>query len=344
MSATLGELAVRFGCELKGDPDTAVDSVGSLAEAGPRQIAFLANPRYRRQLADTRAAAVILEPSLADACPVASLLSGNPHVTYARIAVLLHPLPPPEPGVHPSAVVDPTAQLASDASIGPLAVIGARVAVGARAAIGPGCVIEAGASIGADTRLVANVTVCRGVTLGARCILHPGVVIGADGFGLARDGEGWIKVPQVGSVVIGDDVEIGANTTVDRGALEDTVLEDGVKLDNQIQIGHNVRVGAHTAIAACSGVSGSVTIGRRCMLGGMVGVVGHLSICDDVVITGLTMVSATIRKPGMYSSGFPAQETAVFRRNVARFRNLDRLLRELGARTRHADDTGQDDD
>jgi len=190
-------------------------------------------------------------------------------------------------------------------------------------------VVGAGAVIGAGSRLVANVTICAGVRLGARVLVHPGAVIGADGFGLAREPEGWIKVPQVGSVSIGDDVEIGANTTIDRGAIEDTVIEEGVKLDNQIQVAHNVRIGAHTVVAGCAGISGSTSIGRNCMIAGAVGIAGHLEIVDGVVITGLTMVSRSIHKPGVYSGALPLDEARRWRRNAARFRQLDALAKRV---------------
>jgi UDP-3-O-[3-hydroxymyristoyl] glucosamine N-acyltransferase len=344
MGASLGELAVRFGCELQGDPDVRVERVATLERAGPGELAFLANPRYRRYLARTRAGAVVLEPAFAAECPVPALVAPQPYATYARIAALLHREPVTAPGVDASAVVAAGARIDESATVGALAVIESGVVVGARAVVGPGCVIQRDASIGADTRLVARVTICHGVRLGERCVVHPGAVIGGDGFGFAPDRGSWLKVPQVGTVVIGDDVEIGSNTTIDRGAIDDTVIESGVKLDNQIQIGHNVHVGAHTAMAACVGVSGSVTIGARCMLAGAVGVAGHLSICDDVVVTGLSMVSSSIREPGVYSSGFPVQKAALFRRNLARFRNLDRLLRsEAGSRT-IAKKAEQDDD
>lgn len=329
MSFTLGELAVRFGCSLKGDPDARVSRVATLEDAGSDAVTFLANPKYRRYLSTTRAGAVIVEPRLADACPGAALVSANPYATYARIATLLHPAPAADPGTHPSAVVDAFAQIDPTAAIGPRAVIEAGVSVGPRTVIGPGCVVMRGTRIGADTRLVANVTLCHDVSVGERCLLHPGAVIGADGFGLAPDRGEWLKVPQVGSVRIGNDVEIGAVTTIDRGAIGDTVIGDGVKLDNQIQIAHNVRIGAHTAIAGCAGVSGSTVIGQRCMIGGMVGIAGHLTICDDVMVTGLSFVSSSIRKPGYYSSGLPIDETARFRKNAARFYQLDDMARQL---------------
>jgi UDP-3-O-[3-hydroxymyristoyl] glucosamine N-acyltransferase len=338
-TASLGELAVRFGCTLQGDPDVRVARVATLERADSKALAFLANPKYRRFLTQTKAGAVVLDAKSAAECPVPALIAKNPYAMYARIAALLHPDPPVTPGKHPTAVIDTSAMIDPTAAIGAHAVVGARARIGARCSVGPGCVLLDDVTLGADTRLVANVTLCRSVVLGERCLLHPGVVIGADGFGLAPSEGQWLKVPQVGGVRIGNDVEIGASTTVDRGAIEDTVLEDGVKLDNQIQIGHNVRIGAHTAIAGCSGVSGSTTVGARCMLGGMVGVAGHLTICDDVVVTGRSFVSSSIRKPGYYSGGLPLDETTRFRKNAARFRRLDELARKV---RRLAGETGAD--
>jgi UDP-3-O-[3-hydroxymyristoyl] glucosamine N-acyltransferase len=329
MELSLGELAIRHGLELRGDPARRVQRVGTLQQAGPDAVSFLANPRYRKYLGTTRAGAVVIEPALADQCAADVLISRNPYAAYARIAADLHPEPAFTPGVSPAAAVDAAAEVAPDARVAPGAVIEAGARIGSGAFIGPNCVVGAGSVIGAGSRLVANVTICHGVRVGARVLLHPGVVIGADGFGLAREPEGWIKVPQVGGVVIGDDVEIGANTTVDRGAIDDTVIEAGVKLDNQIQVGHNVRIGAHTVVAGCTGISGSTSIGRNCMIAGAVGIGGHLEIADGTVVTGMTMVSHSIRKPGIYSSSLPLDEAAVFRKNAARFRQLDRLARRL---------------
>ncbi|WP_116812924.1 UDP-3-O-(3-hydroxymyristoyl)glucosamine N-acyltransferase [Steroidobacter cummioxidans] len=326
---SLGELAVRFGCILKGDPDLRVSRVAALERADASSVAFLANPRYRRHLQQTQAGVVVIDPKLADACPVNALLAKNPYATYARIAALLYPPPAAPPGRHATAAVEDSAQIDASASIGPHAVIGARVKIGARTVIGPGCVVMDDVTIGADTRLTANVTLCHGVSIGDRCLFHPSVVIGADGFGLAPDQGEWLKVPQVGTVRIGNDVEIGASTTIDRGAMDDTVIGDGVKMDNQIQIGHNVRIGDHTAIAGCAGISGSAVIGKRCMIGGMVGVAGHLTICDDVMVTGKSFVNSSIRKPGYYSSGIPVDETTRFRKNAARFHHLDEFVREV---------------
>lgn len=329
MPARLAELAVRFGCELRGDPDTLVDRVAPLQDAGPGAISFLANPRYRRHLAATRASAVVLDGKTAPECPVAALVARNPYATYARIAQVLYPTPPVVPGRDPSAVVEAGAEVDPTAAIGAQAYVARGARIGPRAFVGPGSVVLEGAEIGDDTRLVARVTLGPGTRVGRRCILQPGCVIGADGFGQAPDRDGYVKVPQVGSVVIGDDVEVGSNSTIDRGAIGDTVIGDGVKIDNLVQVGHNVRVGEHTVIAGCVGVSGSVTIGRRCMLGGQVGVAGHLEIGDDVALTGRTMVTSSILKPGVYSSGLPAEEAASFRRNAARFYQLDEIAKRL---------------
>jgi UDP-3-O-[3-hydroxymyristoyl] glucosamine N-acyltransferase len=320
---SLGELAVRFGLTLRGEPGLTVRSVATLSRANPGTLSFLANSRYRRQLESTRATAVILSAEDEAHCPVAALIDPNPYLAYARIAALLHPETAPEPGIHPSAVVAGGARVAASASIGPLAVIEEGAHIGERVVVGPGCIVQKGATVGADSTLRSRVILYPGVTLGMRCLLHAGAVVGADGFGFAPNSGTWEKVPQVGSVRVGDDVEIGANTTIDRGAIDDTVVENGVKLDNQIQVGHNVIIGAHTAIAACTGISGSTVIGQRCMIGGMVGFAGHLTIADDVVVTGCSLVSASIKKPGSYSSGMPTVETRLWRRMVAHLRRLD---------------------
>ena len=351
MSFALGELAVRFGCELRGDPDLRVSRVATLAQAGPGDLGFLANPQYRRQLAATRAGAVVLDAASAAQCPGAALISANPYATYARIAALLHPAPPATPGIHERASVEATASVAASASVGAHAVIGARSRVGERVRLGAGCIVGEDVEIGADCVLHPRVTLERGVRLGARVQVQSGAVIGSDGFGYARDGAAWIAVPQLGAVRVGDDAEIGANTTIDRGAIEDTVIGPGVKLDNQIQIGHNVQIGAHTVMAACSGVSGSTRIGARCMIAGMVGIVGHLDICDDVAITGMSMVAQSIDEPGVYSGGIPAAPAALWRRLAARFKRSESLAQRvarLEQRARASDSgaelqDGQDD-
>jgi len=351
MSLSLGELAVRFGCELRGDPDTRIEHVGTLANADERSLAFLANPRYRGGLAATRAAAVVLGAADATGCRSALLLCANPYATYARIAALLHPPPPLVPGVHPTALVAADAGIDPSAEVGPYSCIGAGVQIGARAFIGPHCRLAARVTVGADVRLVAGVTLGAGVQIGARTVLQPGVVIGADGFGFAPEKGTWIKVPQVGSVRVAADVEVGANTTIDRGAIEDTLIEEGVKLDNLIMIAHNVRIGAHTAIAACTGISGSTSIGRRCMIGGAVGIAGHISIADDVVITGKSAVSHSITSAGVYSSTIPVEEARSWRRLVARFKRsgyfdarLRRLERAAGMNTAPLEASEEDHD
>jgi UDP-3-O-[3-hydroxymyristoyl] glucosamine N-acyltransferase len=282
----------------------------------------------------------VLDPKLADESPVAALLASNPYATYARIATLLYPAPPVAAGCHPRAVIDPSASVDPSASIGPNAVIEANATVGPRAVIGPGCVVMANARIGADTRLIANVTIYYDVSIGERCVLHAGVVVGSDGFGFAPDRGAWVKIPQVGSVRIGNDVEIGAKSTIDRGAIEDTVIGDGVKLDNQVHIAHNVRVGAHTVMAGQSGIAGSTTVGQRCMIGGQVGIGGQLTICDDVAVTGKSFVSTSIRKPGLYSGSLTVDEAARFRKNAARFHQLDEIVRRM----RRADANRENED
>ncbi|MEJ2514741.1 MAG: UDP-3-O-(3-hydroxymyristoyl)glucosamine N-acyltransferase [Gammaproteobacteria bacterium] len=334
---SLGELAVRHGLQLRGNPDHRVTRVGTLESAGPEAVSFLANPRYRRQLTETAAGAVVVAQAAADDCPVAALVSDNPYASYARIAADLYPQPAFEPGVSPAASVDPSAVLGEGSRVEAGAVIGAGARIGAGSLVGPGCVVGPGVVTGTGCRLVANVTLCHDVILGDRVLVHPGVVVGADGFGLAREPEGWIKVPQVGSVRIGSDVEIGANTTIDRGAIEDTVIGDGVKLDNQIQVAHNVRIGEHTVVAGCVGISGSTVIGARCMIGGAVGIAGHLEIADDTVVTGMTLVSHSIRQPGVYSGALPVDEARRWRRNSARFRQLDSIAARLKGLERRLD-------
>ncbi|MEM6638876.1 MAG: UDP-3-O-(3-hydroxymyristoyl)glucosamine N-acyltransferase [Pseudomonadota bacterium] len=325
----IGELAAQFGCELIGDPDARVGHVATLANAGPGTLAFLANPKYRPKLAQCAASAVVLSAEDAAGCATNALITDDPYVTYARIATVLHPSTGHAPGIHAAASCDPTAEIHPTAHVAPGAVIEAGAEVCEGAFIGPQCVVGRHARVGPHSVLTANVTVAHHCEIGARVTLHPASVIGSDGFGYARAAEGWLKVPQVGRVVLGDDVDVGAGTTIDRGAVEDTVIGHGVKLDNQIQIGHNVRIGDHTIVAACSGVSGSTVIGKRCLVAGAVGFVGHLNICDDVTVTGQTMVNRSIDKPGVYSSALPMDEAARWRRNSARFRRLDDLARTV---------------
>ncbi len=335
---TLGELAVRFGLALQGEPDLQVSHVAGLESADAGALSFLANSKFRKHLGSTRATAVVVSPADAAETPVAALVSANPYAAYARIATVLHPQGSVAPGVHASAVVAPRAHIASSASVGPLCVIEDDVELQEGVEIGPGCIVQQGARIGAHTRLMARVTICAQVVIGQRCVLHPGSVIGADGFGFAADAPGWVKVPQIGSVRLGDDVDIGCNTTVDRGTIEDTEIGDGVKLDNQIQIGHNVKVGEHTIMAACSGISGSTIIGKRCVLGGMIGMAGHIVIADDIVITGGTAVTGSLTEAGVYSGAIPAEPSRRWRRIVARIRRLQPSTRTHSSNPRSEDD------
>lgn len=324
MQITLGELAEKIGAQLRGDSTRVVTRVATLQAASGDAVAFLSDDRYRSFLSQTRAGAVILRSQDASYCPVAVLLTPNPHAAYARAAALLHPPPPAVYGIHPSAWVDPSAHISATAWVGPHCVVEAQATLAPGVVLGPGCHVGARAHIGADSRLVAHVTLCHEVHIGARALILPGAVIGADGFGFAHEHGRWLRVPQLGRVILGDDVEVGANTTIDRGALEDTVIEDRVKLDNLIQIGHNVRIGADTAIAACAGVAGSTHIGRGCTIADGVGIAGHLQIADDVHITAMSLVTKSINEPGRYSSSVPAMASHVWNRNLGRLRQLDK--------------------
>jgi UDP-3-O-[3-hydroxymyristoyl] glucosamine N-acyltransferase len=326
MPLSLGELATRFGCDLNGDPDAVVDSIASLGNAGPGRLSFYSNPALKPLLASTRATVVILRSGDAADAPCATLISDNPYATYARAAALLHPEARAVPGIHPSAVVDETALVSPTAEVGPQVIIGPRARVGERAILGPGSIVGADCELGDDTRLIARVTLVRKVRLGSRCVLQPGVVIGAEGFGNAMTPEGWLHVPQLGGVQVGDDVEIGSNTTVDCGAIEDTVIGNGVRIDNLCMIAHNVTIGEHTALAAMTGIAGSAEVGARCMFGGQSGMVGHVRICDDVVISGRGMVTKDITEPGVYASSFPIEPVREWNRQVARFRRLGALF------------------
>ena len=335
---TLREIVARLGGEAVGEVGAPLTGVATLDSAGPGDIAFLANPKYRGRLASTRAGAVILGPGDRDAAAMPRIVSDNPYAYYARAVALFHPQPAVRPGIHPFAQVDGSATIDAAAEIGAFVVIGAGASVGAGAAIGSHCVLGDGVAVGAGTRLHPRVTIYPGCRLGARCIVHSGVVIGADGFGMARDAGAWVKIPQVGGVRIGDDVEIGANTTIDRGALDDTVIEDGVKLDNLIQVAHNCVIGAHTVIAGCTGISGSVTIGRHCMIGGGVGFVGHIGICDHVTISGMSLITKSITQPGTYTSAIPFMPHAEWLRNAVHLRHLDAIAAQVRKLSGEADD------
>jgi UDP-3-O-[3-hydroxymyristoyl] glucosamine N-acyltransferase len=327
--STLGALADAVGAKLLGDPETMITGVGTLQRAQAGEISFLTNPSYRRYLSTTNASAVILSEKDADACPTSALVSENPYLAYARVAIKLFPDQAFLPGIDETAVIGGSSSIDPGAWIGPCVVIGEGVTVQAGVYVGPGCVVEDNCTIGDDSRLVANVTLCRDTRLGQRCLIHPGAVLGADGFGLANDQGRWIKVPQLGRVWVGDDVEIGANTTIDRGALEDTVLHDGVKLDNLIQIAHNVEIGSNTAMAGCSAVAGSTKIGNDCTIGGQTGLVGHLTIGDNVHFSAATLVTRSFSKAGYYSGNLPAMENGAWKRMVARLRNLESMAKQM---------------
>ncbi len=329
LSFKLGELAQQVDAKIHGDPDVDICCVDTLQDAGVGAISFLANSKYKQYLRSTGASAVILRPEWLDECSTNALVCENPYLVYARLATYMYPESEMDFGVHSSAVVADSAVLPDDVSIGPMVVIGEDVELGKGVSIGPGSVVERGCRIGDGSRLVANVTICREVLVGKRALLHPGVVIGADGFGLANDNGVWEKVPQLGRVRIGDDVEIGANTTVDRGALRDTIIANGVKLDNLIQIGHNVELGEHVAAAADAAIAGSTKIGNRCTIGGAVAIAGHLELGDDVHISGAAMVSRSFDEPGYYSGNFPAVPNHEWRRAVARVRRLDEMMKKM---------------
>lgn len=327
---SLSELSARFGLELRGDGSLLIDGVGTLMDAGPGQVSFLANRAYAKELPGTRAGAVILKAGDAQNCPAACLVADDPYLAFARAAALFDPRPAGEPGIHPSAVVAETAILGMDVSVGANAVIGEGCTVGDGCAIGPGTVLEPECTLGEACRLYANVSLGFGVTLGKRVIVHPGAVIGADGFGIAFAGDHWEKVPQLGSVVIGDDCEIGANTCIDRGAIDDTVLEEDVRLDNLVQIAHNVHVGAHTAMAGRTGIAGSTRIGKYCMFAGASGASGHLEIADRTTVGATSAVFRSITEPGTtWSAQLPARPIREWQKNIARLQKLDELARTV---------------
>lgn len=329
MGILLAELAKQLGAQLRGDGSLEITGLAAPGRAGPRDLSFVANRKYLKQLGGTHPGALLVAAPDAERFDGNALIVDNPHVAFARAASLLFPPASRPQGVHASACVDATATVDQSAWVGPLAVVEAHAVVEAGAYIGPGCYLGANAHVGQRTRLIGHVSVLHDCVIGADCIVWPGAVIGADGFGYARDGARWVKVPQIGRVVIGRDVEIGANTTVDRGAIDDTVIGDGVKIDNLVQVAHNVRIGENTAIAGCVGIAGSAVIGRRCSLGGQVGVAGHLEITDDVTVLGTSLVAGSITEPGVYSSSLRAEPVDLWRRNAARLRKLDEMAERL---------------
>jgi UDP-3-O-[3-hydroxymyristoyl] glucosamine N-acyltransferase len=329
MAVTLTELVARFGGELVGEGARQMRQVAPLDRATSDEIGFVSQSKYLPQLAATRAGAVILPVDARDATALPRILTSNPYLYFARVSALLNPPPRPPAGIDPAATVAPDAQLAADACIAAGAVVGAGARIGARTVIGPNCVVGEGAVIGADCLLHASVTVYHRCEIGDRAILHSGCIIGADGFGFAPNEGAWEKIPQIGRVLIGDDVEVGANTTIDRGALEDTIIENGVKLDNQIQVAHNVVIGAHTAIAACTGIAGSAKIGRHCTIGGAAMIFGHIEIADGTRISTNTLITKSLPKAGTYTSALPFSEHEVWQRNAVHMRNLDKLANRV---------------
>ena len=333
--ARLGDIAAHLGGELIGDPGLHIARIGPLEGATPSTISFLSNPRYQSQLASSGAGCVIVGPAMREVAIArgATLVATDPYLAFARLTQwwAARTRPVAAVGIHPSAIVDATATVAADASIGPLAVVEGSAVLGEGAVVGAHGFVGRGATIGAGTRLAARVTLHDGCHIGARGIVHSGVVIGADGFGFAPHEGRWEKIEQLGGVRIGDDVEIGANTCIDRGALDDTVIEDGVKLDNLIQIAHNVHIGAYTAMAGCSAVAGSTTIGAHCTIGGAAMIIGHLTLCDGVHISMGTAVTRSILKPGHYSGVFPIDDNASWEKNAATLRNLYALRERVRA-------------
>lgn len=330
-ATTLQQLADLTGAELRGDPARVIVRVATLQDAAEGAISFLANSRYRGFLGDTRASAVILSADEADACPVDCLVAGNPYLAHARVVAALYPEPAPAPGVHPGAWVDPTAQLAAEVSIAAGSYVGAHVVLGENVYIGPGSVLLDGVEVGAGSRLVATVTLCAGTRLGRNCLIHPGAVIGGDGFGLANDEGRWIKVPQIGRAILGDDVEVGSCSSIDCGAIGDTLIADGVKIDSQVHVAHNVHVGRHTAIAGCAAIAGSSRVGEYCTIAGGAGITGHVELSDHVHVSGVTSVTRSIREPGVYTGTVPAMEHGVWLKNFARLRQLDDMARRIKA-------------
>lgn len=323
----LDEIVTRLGGSLEGDGSVVVSQVASLASAGAGQIAFLANPKFRQQLLGTKAAALIVSPQFAADTTLPRIVHRNAYAYYARVVALLNPPAPRPAGVHDSAVVH--SAVPASACIGENVVIGKDVVIGENVTLYPGCVIGDGVSIGDDTLLYPNVVIYARCVIGKRAVIQAGAVIGGDGFGFAKDGERWIKIPQIGRVVVGDDVEIGANTSIDRGALDDTVIGDGVKLDNQIQIAHNVVIGDHAAMAGCVGIAGSTKIGRRCTVGGAGMIVGHLDLADDVHVSAGTMVTKSLRRPGQYTSIFPLEAHDEWLQNAAQIKRLAKLAERV---------------
>ena len=329
---SLAEVAEHIGAQgLAGSPPEVslqVSGLASLASAGPADLTFISDVRHLELALASKAGAFICAPDIADKLQRPCLLHDKPYLGYARASALFR-YRAVTSGIDPSARMAPDAQLGANVSVGANVVIGAAVRIGDNVSLGHNSVIGDGCQIGNDTCLSSNVTLYHGVRIGQKCLIHSGAVIGADGFGFAPDGGYWVKIHQIGGVLIGNDVEIGANSCIDRGALDDTVIEDGVRIDDLVMIAHNVRIGAYSALAGQVGIAGSTEIGKHCTLAGNVGLVGHIRLTDNVHITGKTMITSSIDKPGSYSSGTPYSETRQWRKNAARFNNLDRYVQRL---------------
>jgi UDP-3-O-[3-hydroxymyristoyl] glucosamine N-acyltransferase len=328
-SYSLQALADHVHGTVHGDAELVIHSLATLASASMGQLSFFDNPKYLPQLQVTQAGAVIVAAKDLTSCPTAAIVVDNPYLAYAKIAQLFWRKPKPSVGIHPTAIIHPSVQLGANVSIGPYVVIEADVVIGDEVVIGAHSFIGEACHIGSQSEFAPRVTLYHGITLGTDCVLHSGVVIGSDGFGFAPHAGGFEKIPQLGGVRIGDRVEIGANTTIDRGALEDTVIGEGVKLDNQIQLGHNVKIGAHTVIAGCTGVAGSAEIGSRCMIGGAAAIGGHIKIADQVMVTGMAMVTHSITEPGVYASGTGILPRKEWQKCTVRFRQLNELAKTV---------------
>lgn len=336
-SLKIGEIVARLGGDLHGNAELEIRQVAPLERATTGEIGFVVHPKYRHALENTQASAVILPQSMAGVTTLPHILVRNPYLYFAQVTQLLNPCSQPYSGVHESAVV--LSSLPDSVTVAPQAFIGEGCDIGENVVIGPGCVIENGCRIGADTLLHARVVLYEKVEVGCRCILHSGAVIGADGFGFAPRGDGsWEKIPQIGRVVLGDDVEIGANTAVDRGALDDTVVENGVKLDNLIQVAHNCRVGENSAMAALAGMAGSSRLGKRTMVGGQAGIMGHIEVCDDVVVSARSFVSKSVNEKGMYTSAIAAQPHHEWLRNAVHLKHLDEMAGRIRALEKKIDE------
>ena len=329
MTYSVRELAREIGVKVLGDGNDEITHVADLEDSKKGSLSFATSNQYLDKLKQTKATAVIVPESLVPHCQITALVSNNPYLSFARAARLLHPEEQFIAGIHPTAIIHEDCEIADNVYIGPNVVISAKCTIGKDSYIGPGTIITAPSFIGASSRLIARVSIVGPTLMGERVIIHPGAVIASDGFGLANDNGVWEKIPQLGRVVLGDDVEIGANTTIDRGALRDTVIEQGAKLDNQIQIAHNVIIGAHSAIAGCTGIAGSTVIGKHCAIGAAAGIQGHIKIADGVQISGMAAIRKSITEPGLYSSGTTAQDNKSWLRNAARFKDLDALFKRV---------------